>query len=66
MRLGPALALALAALAAPPSSRPSGSEAPSLLGRAAPSFHLNDLEGRAVSLEGLRGQFVVLHFGASW
>jgi hypothetical protein len=55
MKLGPALALALAALAAP-----------SLLGRAAPSFRLNDLEGRAVSLEGLRGRFVVLHFGASW
>jgi hypothetical protein len=66
MRLGPALAIAAAALAAPPSGRSSGSEAPSLLGRAAPSFRLNDLEGRTVSLEALRGRFVVLHFGASW
>jgi hypothetical protein len=66
MRLGPALALAACALAVPPSGRPSGPEVPSLLGQAAPSFRLNNLDGGTVSLEGLRGRFVVLHFGASW
>ncbi len=38
-----------------------------MLGEPAPSFSLSEVRsGETVSLEGFRGQFVVLHFGASW
>lgn len=37
-----------------------------LVGRPAPAFALTTFEGRPLSLEGLRGQVVVLNFWASW
>jgi len=38
-----------------------------MLGEAAPAFRLSDVRsGETVSLQGFRGQLVVLHFGASW
>jgi len=38
-----------------------------MLGEPAPTFRLQDLlSGKTISLEDLRGRFVVLHFGASW
>ena len=38
----------------------------SMMGGEAPPFNLQSLEGEAVSLEALRGQLVVLPFGAGW
>ena len=43
-----------------------GAEGPTLTGVRAPDFDLPSLAGERVSLDGLRGQFVVLHFGAGW
>lgn len=37
-----------------------------LIGRPAPEFALSDLAGRAIRLEDLRGQPVVLNFWATW
>jgi cytochrome c biogenesis protein CcmG/thiol:disulfide interchange protein DsbE len=37
-----------------------------LVGRPAPGFALTTFDGKAVSLESLRGQVVVLNFWASW
>ena len=39
---------------------------PPELPRRAPSFRLRDLEGRELTLEGLRGQIVLLDFWATW
>jgi cytochrome oxidase Cu insertion factor (SCO1/SenC/PrrC family) len=35
-------------------------------GEIAPPFDLADLQGNRVSLESLKGNFVVIHFAASW
>jgi hypothetical protein len=52
------LASALLAQPAPPQP---------MLGEAAPSFRLPDVRtGEMLTLEDLRGRFIVLHFGASW
>ena len=37
-----------------------------VLGFQAPAFELKSLEGRAISLVGLKGKYVVLHFAATW
>jgi peroxiredoxin/YHS domain-containing protein len=39
---------------------------PPMLPRPAPAFSLLDLEGRKVSLEGMKGQIVLLDFWATW
>ncbi|MCG6925368.1 MAG: hypothetical protein LJF30_08665 [Acidobacteria bacterium] len=47
----------------------AGAEDPAavMLGEPAPAFSLNEVRtGETHSLEDFRGQFVVLHFGASW
>lgn len=45
---------------------PGHAEAPSMIGAEAPPFELPSLDGETVSLKGLRGRLVVLHFGAGW
>jgi thiol-disulfide isomerase/thioredoxin len=42
------------------------SAAPEEIGRPAPSFQLNDMEGRLVSLEDFKGKVVLLDFWATW
>jgi len=37
-----------------------------LIGKNAPSFILNAIDGKAYSLEQLRGKYVVIHFSATW
>lgn len=37
-----------------------------MIGEAAPAFNLEEVSGGALSLETLKGRYVVLHFGASW
>lgn len=37
-----------------------------MLGEPAPPFRLRGLDGKTLALGGLRGKFVVLHFGAGW
>jgi cytochrome oxidase Cu insertion factor (SCO1/SenC/PrrC family) len=32
----------------------------------APDFSLKDLKGNMITLSGLKGKFVVIHFAASW
>lgn len=36
------------------------------IGEAAPGFTLDTVAGEKLSLEDLRGKYVVVHFGASW
>jgi cytochrome oxidase Cu insertion factor (SCO1/SenC/PrrC family) len=37
-----------------------------MLGERAPAFSLETVDGNSISLDALRGQFVVIHFAASW
>jgi hypothetical protein len=37
-----------------------------MIGEAAPAFDLEEVSGGALSLDALKGQYIVLHFGASW
>ena len=37
-----------------------------MIGEEAPTFDLEEVSGGTLSLESLKGRFVVLHFGASW
>jgi len=37
-----------------------------MIGDQAPPFELQSLEGETVSLAGLHGKLVVVHFGADW
>jgi peroxiredoxin len=37
-----------------------------MLGQIAPSFTLNDLNGKTYSLEQSKGRFVVIHFATTW
>lgn len=37
-----------------------------MIGQAAPSFKLPGLDGKTYSLEQFRGQYVVIHFAATW
>lgn len=43
-----------------------GQEQQPMIGQPAPAFNLSDLNGKQVSLLGLRGNLVVIHFAASW
>lgn len=37
-----------------------------MIGELAPAFDLVGVDGERLSLESLRGRFVVIHFGTSW
>lgn len=37
-----------------------------MIGDQAPAFTLEEADGGSLSLESLKGRYVVLHFGASW
>lgn len=37
-----------------------------MIGQPAPALALQSLEGKRVALQGFKGKFVVLHFGAGW
>ena len=37
-----------------------------MIGDAAPPFELKSITGDTLSLKGWRGEFLVVHFGASW
>jgi cytochrome oxidase Cu insertion factor (SCO1/SenC/PrrC family) len=37
-----------------------------MIGDHAPPFELTSVGGQTLNLEGWKGKFVVLHFGASW
>lgn len=37
-----------------------------MIGETAPEFHLPTTDGDSLTMESLRGKYVVLHFGASW
>ena len=37
-----------------------------MIGEAAPAFDLEEVAGGTLTLESLKGRYVVLHFGASW
>jgi cytochrome oxidase Cu insertion factor (SCO1/SenC/PrrC family) len=63
MRLG--IAIALASVFVMGSVPVQAGDQP-MLGQPAPGFSLESLSGDTVSLEGLRGKVVVLHFGAGW
>jgi Peroxiredoxin len=41
-------------------------DAQPMLGQAAPAFALKGVDGKSLSLEALRGRWLVVHFGASW
>ena len=44
----------------------SAQDAHPMIGEAAPDFSLQDLDGNTVSLSALKGNFVIIHFAASW
>lgn len=64
-RVGVAAAILVGTLAGPGAR--AEDPAAAMLGQPAPSFELKDVRtGETHALEDFRGQFVVLHFGASW
>jgi len=58
----------LAAMLAPAPAVAQGAGVAShpMIGEPAPAFDLEEVSGDTLSLEELRGRFVILHFGASW
>jgi len=58
--------LAVAAFLSSALARPPSVAASPLVGRAAPNFRLEGLNGPPVQLSDLRGQVVVVNFWASW
>ena len=44
----------------------SGVASHPMIGEAAPAFDIEEVGGGTLSLESLKGRFVVLHFGAGW
>jgi cytochrome c biogenesis protein CcmG/thiol:disulfide interchange protein DsbE len=66
MPLPAAAVLAAVLLAAMLLPAPGEAAPPPLLDQPAPAFRLRGIDGSTLSLENLRGKFIVLHFGASW
>lgn len=66
-RLSGGVALVLAAgLAFPGAPTAAETDAQPMLGEAAPAFALQGVDGKSLSLEAMRGRWLVVHFGASW
>ena len=65
-KLGLACGLVTLSLIGTGSGSPPGPPDQPMLRHPAPTFRLKDLTGKVVSLEGLRGRFLVVHFTASW
>ena len=59
------LAVVLSAQAAPAPAASPVDDHP-MIGEAAPAFSLPDLAGDEITLDSLRGTFLVIHFGTSW
>jgi cytochrome oxidase Cu insertion factor (SCO1/SenC/PrrC family) len=53
-------------LAAAPEDEQTGAMSHPMIGEPAPGFMLETIRGDTVSLAKLRGQFVVIHFAATW
>jgi hypothetical protein len=53
-------------LTAPAQESPSGLSSHPMIGEKAPVFDLEKVGGGSLDLEGLRGRYVVIHFGTSW
>ncbi len=58
--------LMLFLLIALPSTGVTGQMKHPKINELAPSFTLEDLQGKKVSLKDFRGKFVVIHFATSW
>ena len=56
----------IALVAAVVGAQDSGVSSHPMIGEAAPAFDLEEVSGGDLSLEALKGRYVVLHFGASW
>ena len=50
----------------PEDTNPTASEKGTQIGNLAPDFELQDLDGKTISLSGLRGKPVLLNFWATW
>jgi len=53
-------------VALPAGTNPTGEAPAAREGRAAPDFRLPTLDGGVVTLDGLRGKYVLINFWASW
>ena len=53
-------------LTVPVAGQETGVASHPMIGDSAPAFDLNEAGGGTLSLESLKGRYVVLHFGASW
>lgn len=56
----------LALIASMAGAQDSGVASHPMIDAEAPPFDLDEVGGSTLSLESLRGRYVVLHFGASW
>ena len=56
-------AMAMSAMAA---AQDTGVSSHPMIGEAAPAFDLEEVGGGRLSLESLRGRYIVIHFGTSW
>jgi len=60
------ISLLLGLAAAMAGAEDSGVASHPMIGDKAPAFDLEEVGGGTMTLESLKGRYVVLHFGASW